>query len=167
MSVPGQIAVAAVALGLVGTIIAQYRVRGVFRILSNLAILPQWKFFGPNPRLHDVHIVARDLYDGDRLGPWRPIWSPRPYHWRHALWNPGRNADSALDSWCDTVRNPFTGEPLAGALQSVGYIAILRHCLTEHPRPVGAESCQFAIVHTHGRGDRSLSLTFLSRFHPW
>ena len=166
MSDLGRIALTLVAVGLLGTIVAQYRVRGIVQLLSNLAILPQWKFFGPNPPLHDVHIVARDLHEGGRLGPWQRIWAPRPYHWRHALWNPERTADAAIDSWCDTVRDTFSGEPLASAPDSVGYIAILRYCLTQ-PRPAGALHRQFAIVHTLGRGDRSLDLTFLSRFHPW
>jgi hypothetical protein len=53
-------------------------------------IIPDWKFFAPNPLTCDYYLFARTMNDYRHWGDWYhvPVWNDRP--WYSALWNPGK-----------------------------------------------------------------------------
>jgi hypothetical protein len=169
----GFIAIFAVAALLVGTVLRQAGQAGPRgQLLSAIAILPQWKFFGESRlRAHedahdDLHLVARDWMGEHLVGPWQPALSPSERQWTHTFWNPSLRPDGMLFSFADDLagRDPSAQERVT---TSLAYLVLLRHCLDAAPPSSGARARQFAIVRTRGRGQRELSVAFLSHWHQW
>ncbi|MEJ1970177.1 MAG: hypothetical protein WDN03_16340 [Rhizomicrobium sp.] len=168
MSVVGGLAVAGVVLGLGRTIAAQPRLRQWRdQILNNAGLFPQWKFYGPDPIGLDIHIVVRDRMEDGRPHAWHALLSPDVRSPWAFLWCPGKQLAATWDWYCDLILGPHlrADSPVEG--YSIGYLAILRHCMTAHPRTPGASRRQFAIVHSFGREDRTLEMAFISVEHPW
>jgi len=170
----GAIAIAAVGALLAATVLRQAgRLGPRGRLLSAIAVLPQWKFFGES-RLRvrddaydDLHLVARDWVGGEVIEPWRPVLSPADRRWTHAVFNPPRRADGMLLSFADDLAARPDAAANERVTTSLAYLVLLRHCLDASTRSSDAKARQFAIIRTSGRGERVLSVAFLSRWHEW
>ena len=165
---------AAVAALLVATVFRQPGRAGPRgRLLGALAVVPQWKFFGDSrlgvrdDALDDLHLVARDWMGGDLVGPWQPVLSPAERRWTQAVWNPSRRPDSMLLSYADDLAGSPDAAWREGVASSLPYLVLLRQSLDAAPRSPQAKARQFAIVRTRGRGERTLSVAFVSGWHAW
>lgn len=59
-------------------------------------LVPNWRFFAPEPAQHDYHLLHRVLTaDGDRTE-WRQTSSITPRAWSHMVWFPGRRREKAM-----------------------------------------------------------------------
>lgn len=160
-----------VVLGLAVT--ARVQVRPLRRhraLLDSLAVFPEWRFYAQasiaaaGDLARDTHIVARDRTAAGRIGGWTPVLWPVERGLRHALWNPAGQVDTLLLSIAEDLALGHRGTPGPDVQQSIGYLAVLRRVL-EAPRDPDAADRQFAIVHAIGRGERRLSIDFLSAWH--
>ncbi len=63
-------------------------------------VIPNWRFFAPEPAVHDFHLLyrIRDL-DG-RVGEWADAFSVEERRWRHAIWFPARRREKAVFDVC-------------------------------------------------------------------
>ncbi len=156
----------AVALLLGVTLLRQFAVAGPgWDRLDRLAIVPQWKFFGqggiatdPN-WFDDYHLLARSAATAEPGGWQELLWSDdcASGEW---LWNPGRRWHEALI--IELARLAMGGtRPQPTAL---AYLTVLRLCLDRFPLAEG-DALQFAIVATRGRGERQITLRFVSEWH--
>jgi hypothetical protein len=133
--------------------------------LDNLAIVPQWKFFGQariatdQAVFDDVHLLVRSHADGR----WQQIGCCPVRAWHHAFWNPHLPSDSAvLVATTSLAEAAIAGNQLRPS--SLAYLTVLRFCLDRvEARP--DDAVQFAIVTTRGRTDRQMFLRFLSAWH--
>jgi hypothetical protein len=67
------------------------RVRDVFGVL-----LPDWRFFAPNPGQHDYSLVYRVLGHDDAQSTWYDTPSICSHSWRRVLFFPDRRREKAL-----------------------------------------------------------------------
>jgi hypothetical protein len=170
----GIIAIATVAVLLAATALRQVgQVGPRGRLLDAMAVLPQWKFFGQShfgvrqDVLDDLHLVARDWTGAAGVGPWRPVFSPPERRWTQAIFGPPRRADGMLLSFADDLAARRDAMTNGRVTTSLAYLVLLRHCLDALPRSADAQARQFAIVRTRGRGQRELSIPFVSHWHEW
>lgn len=126
-------------------------------LLDQIGLLPQWKFFGQarigaDPTaFDDLHLLART-----GGGEWRELlwWDDRPFI--ETFWKPH-------DRWQLFIAQQMMALLSAENVDPTGlaYLTLLRFCLDK----AEGEPIQFAIACSGGRGERSLSLRFLSGWH--
>lgn len=63
-------------------------------------LVPDWRFFGPRPATHDLHVVHRVLASDGEQTRWRETTRITPRVWRHAVWFPDRRRDKAMFDIC-------------------------------------------------------------------
>lgn len=80
-------------------------------------LLPNWRFFAPNPAVEDQHFLYR-LADADQQEhtEWRTVYDIEPRRWGHALWFPGRRHEKAIfDVAATLLQNRAAGMPTQAA----------------------------------------------------
>jgi hypothetical protein len=167
----GNLALAVVCVLLVIGFCQQFRVLSAKgRLLDNLAIVPQWKFFGQSriggdiTVFDDLHLLVRKSDGVSAPGEWDEIllWTERPAS--AVLWNPQLKRESAI---AVHVLNLLLAErDLARRAEptAICYLAVLRHCLAQASLS-SDQMLQFAVVTTRGRQDRVVALDVLSAWH--
>lgn len=67
-------------------------------------LIPNWRFFAPNPAVEDQHFLYR-LADAERQEhtEWRTVYDIEPRRWGHALWFPGRRHEKAIFDVASTL----------------------------------------------------------------
>jgi len=173
---PALYAVFATWLGL--TVAGQklYRKDGVPSRWDKLhLIVPDWRFFAPDPGVHDHHLLMRDhLPDGSCTG-WRQINHVEERRWSHALWHANRRAEkSVFDLTAELLRfiaKHRTADRPLGHVDpvvqlSVPYLTLLAH-VTAQEHAAGAAGTQFLIAISGGyEEDEEPAMVFLSAVHP-
>ena len=182
---PGMVALAVVVVALAMTALAQVRPLRRGRALYDLlAILPEWRFYAQaslrtaTDLARDTHLVVRDRDAAGGVGGWRPVLWHAERRLRHSLWNPALRVDVAIlsagedlaeanetDTSMGGRRTEKTGRAGTNVQQSIRYLVLLRRILESPPAPDLPVDRQFAIVHTIGRGARTMSIDFLSAWH--
>ncbi|KXP07375.1 hypothetical protein HWD35_08645 [Tsukamurella tyrosinosolvens] len=66
-------------------------------------LIPNWRFFAPEPARHDFHVVHRTVGTDGGVTEWRETVPSRRRTWRHALFFPERRRDKALSDVCTEV----------------------------------------------------------------
>ncbi|BDH59119.1 hypothetical protein [Tsukamurella sp. PLM1] len=66
-------------------------------------LIPNWRFFAPEPARHDFHVVHRVVAADGSVGEWRDTAPSEPRRWRHAVYFPERRRDKALSDICTEV----------------------------------------------------------------
>ncbi|MFJ8694961.1 hypothetical protein [Streptomyces roseolilacinus] len=71
--------------------------------------VPDHRFFGPIPVMHDPHVLVRDKLTGERVGPWRELDVVRERRPPHTLWAPRRRVEKGLIDVASRV-HPASGQ---------------------------------------------------------
>lgn len=58
-------------------------------------LLPNWRFFAPEPGRHDHHVLYRTIGESGPT-PWDEVWPITPRRWLHTAWFPGRRREKGL-----------------------------------------------------------------------
>ncbi|MBM7412523.1 hypothetical protein JOE38_002346 [Clavibacter michiganensis] len=61
--------------------------------------IPGWRFFAPNPGIHNVHLLVRtsdDIAGGDVQTTWRDVTPSVPHGWSNLIINPQSRGPKAL-----------------------------------------------------------------------
>ena len=149
----------------------QFRVlSGKALLLNDLAIVPQWKFFGQSGIGNDVSVFD-DLHLLVRVGkpdgepePWSEIalwtlWSP----WK-TLWNPHLKSEGAIAEHALTLLVSERHADNKAQPTALCYLAVLRHCF-DHIKLDPQQALQFAITTSRGREERLVNVDVLSAWH--
>ena len=96
------------AAWLAGTVLSQHPDRQFDRLRECAAgrlLLPDWRFFAPEPGQHDYHVLHRVLTADDEVTPWQlTLADPRrPGHqrsWKDLFWHPDLRHNKALFDVC-------------------------------------------------------------------
>jgi len=59
-------------------------------------IVPNWRFFAPEPSQHDFHVLHRVLTADDEETPWIQTTEITPRAWTQMFWFPSRRREKAL-----------------------------------------------------------------------
>jgi hypothetical protein len=63
-------------------------------------LLPDWRFFAPEPAKHDFRVLHRLVTADGGVTPWRETTRIAPRAWHHTLWCPSRRHDKAMFDLC-------------------------------------------------------------------
>ncbi|MFE7484443.1 hypothetical protein ACPEIF_34070 [Streptomyces sp. NPDC012600] len=124
----------------VASVLGQHPDRGYDKVRSadrtgTGILVPNWRFFAPNPAVEDQHFLYRlASEDRTRHTEWREVYPITPRKLIHAFWFPGRRAEKAVFDVASTLlHNPGAMTPLheeakQGAYQLINEFA--RRCIT-------------------------------------
>lgn len=138
--------------------------RGRWRIA-----VPNWRFFGPNPGVKDVHLLSRDVTrEGPR--PWEevPVTPVRP--WYALAWNARNRAPKALFDACQDIS--IVSRAYANNLdvmeRNLGYRTLADYVTRHLPHASQATATQFLLMETYlvTSQERTMAPLFVSRELP-
>ncbi|MFF5986741.1 hypothetical protein [Prauserella flavalba] len=134
-------------------------------------VIPDWRFFAPNPGIHDHHLLMRDQLADGSLTAFREIGGVQERTLLHAVWHPHRRAEKTVfDSVAELLRYVGQhGEGLNGpdpSLQlSVPYLTLLSYVTSREHHP-DAVRTQFLIAVSGGYEEEDEpTMVFLSELH--
>lgn len=63
-------------------------------------VIPNWRFFAPEPAVHDFHLLYRVRGANGEVGEWADAFTVEERRWRHAVWFPARRREKAVFDVC-------------------------------------------------------------------
>jgi hypothetical protein len=119
---------------------------GLGRRVSAFSILPQWRFFAPNPGIDNSHLFARIRPSEDAIwADWIELRIENPLRPYSALWNPGGRAPKAL---FDSIQQMKILEGFGGsydwAVRSIAY-QVIRLYTKEHLKRAASAQGTFMV----------------------
>jgi hypothetical protein len=117
------------------------------------SLIPNWKFFTPNPIAFDDHLRVRTVAPDGAAGPWRDA-APIPSRaWRHAVWFPMRRRDRALSNILPGVGQAAAKRDILSASAALRVLdGIAAHVVRQ--QDPAATAYQFSILRCRGEGGR-------------
>lgn len=126
-----------------------------FRALDHLgAVLPDWRFFAPNPAEHDYHVIYRVGLDDGGASDWVAIPTIPARTWTHMVWAPDkRRAKGVFDACSNLVF--FVGKMSLRDLRRTSSYEVLSRMVATEVRAAwpAARGYQFAMVKDAGFED--------------
>lgn len=58
--------------------------------------IPNWRFFAPEPAVHDFHLLFRTSNHSEVVSQWREAFTVTPRRLQHAVWFPERRREKAV-----------------------------------------------------------------------
>ncbi|MFE3657199.1 hypothetical protein [Streptomyces sp. NPDC059165] len=154
------------------TVLSQHPVRTFDRLRRYdrmNVLIPNWRFFAPNPAQHDCHLLYRTLSDTGEASLWKQASSITGRSWTHVVWDPARRREKGFLDLC----NDFTNRTNKGLelTDSVAYrlmsAFVLRHVRQSDPDWPHITGYQFLIVQSGGYEEsEELQYRFTSPFVP-
>ncbi|MFI9105453.1 hypothetical protein ACIGXA_33585 [Streptomyces fildesensis] len=161
------------AMWFVGTAASQHP-NGVFDRVRNHdkvgLLLPNWRFFAPEPAQHDFHVLHRVLTADGSQTRWEQTTSIAPRRWTQMVWFPDRRREKGLFDVCAELISLMnipgldtTGFPVFRVLRD--FVALAVH--EEYAGQELPQGLQFVIArHTGHDQDHEPDYIFLSPFVP-
>jgi hypothetical protein len=145
------------ALCNIGSIGRALRVRDIW------GLLPEWRFFAPNPIEADLRLLYRDFASADARGVWTepPVLHGR--RWWHFLWNPEKRINKSLFDAMNEVQTLALASD--ARVFSPSYLLLL-NVVSNIRRTWPARQVQFAVAMVYGKacaGDPAV--VFVSQRH--
>ena len=75
-------------------------------------VLPNWRFFAPNPAMHDTHVLYRTLAHDGSVGAWDVALEPSPRVWWNMVFHPGRRNEKAIFDVVESIIIAILTAPL-------------------------------------------------------
>lgn len=134
--------------------------------------IPNWRFFAPNPAVHDFRLAHRLLLEDGSSTEWIDTKTVPRRSWFNTVWFPSRRRDKAITDMSNSLiermdeRNTLVEESLAyKSLRNLVRGVVAADLGTESPRPNGF---QFALGRDAGYDDsEEPTVFFTSRFELW
>ncbi|MFG1842824.1 hypothetical protein ACGFH8_30860 [Micromonospora sp. NPDC049175] len=139
--------------------------RGPLRLLR----APNWRFFGPNPGVSDMHLLYRDLTSGTATE-WKEIELVPDRPWYGLFWNATNRVPKVIfDALQVTVKaaNESSAD-LPHIVANSGYQLLKRYLLIQVPHEPGADHTQFMMLqgHPEDEGKYTVKPMFASEHIP-
>lgn len=133
-------------------------------------LIPDWRFFAPNPGMWDNHLLYRDELDDGTTTPWREVNPSAQRFWVHILWYPDRRDEKALFDLVSAIARTTVDERFTDVRDiqvTTAYLMLINYISRRQPHHPHAKATQFLISRSAGRdeGEPPLAL-FLSDVHP-
>jgi hypothetical protein len=157
--IPAALAIAGLSGWLVTTIASQHPHRAFdrFRDFDPIGLLvPNWRFFAPEPAMHDFHLLHRVLEPDGEATSWEETIRIPARVWRHAAWHPERRRDKAMFDVCNELVT-LLAVPSLDVTATAAYRLLRDHVevvvrAQRHGRPL-PQGFQFLIVRHTGHDD--------------
>lgn len=160
------------AAALLLTLAGQHPHRDFSRVRTKdyLSLLPNWRFFAPNPATFDYHFLYRTVDADGSASTWHDVSGIVDRKPMHLFWFPTRRADKGVFDACHEIL-PCLDQGFSVASRTPGYRLIIEHVrtrITSQGTPAGdVRGFQFAL--TSGAGydtGHKPRLMFLSPYVP-
>lgn len=169
-----ELTVAATLAGwLIATAVSQHPNRAFDRLRrydSTGIALPNWRFFAPEPAIHDFRVLHRVLGVDGEPSLWAETNVIHPRAWRQSFWFPARRADKAMSDICNELIGhlavPGQDVTVTPAYRMLRDFVARR--LSEDHDGAPPKGYQFLVVSDCGHDeDEEPRYLFASRFEPW
>ncbi|GAQ68221.1 hypothetical protein [Streptomyces scabiei] len=142
-----------------------------FRAKDVLSLVPNWRFFAPNPCMHDSHFLYRTVDADGNAAAWQDAFATETRKPRHIVWFPTRRADKGIVDACADILPTLEFGGFEGAARTPGYRMVTEHLRvlirSRGPVPADVRGFQFALAKDTGYDTRHRpSLLFVSPFVP-
>ncbi len=118
-------------------------------------LIPNWRFFAPEPAVHDYRVLHRVLEADGAQTPWTETNIIEERRWTQALWYPNRRQQKAVSDVCSEMTG-LLQQAGDGIVHTVGYRVLRDHInrlvTTQHAGAV-PQGFQFLIVSDAGYDD--------------
>lgn len=133
----------------------------VIRFLDQLAIIPRWTFFAPNPGTVDYHLLYRNQCSNGDVTNWKEV----PFNSRTSiefLWHPDKRQRKALGDCVNELIEAYKKSG-SGVRLSVSYMLLLNF-VTNCSQHADAQLVQFVVMQKSNARE-TIELTFTSELH--
>ncbi|WP_416974461.1 hypothetical protein [Streptomyces sp. 4F14] len=141
-----------------------------FRMRDTLGLIPNWRFFAPNPSKHDHHFLYRTVGADGTAAPWEDASGIERRRPAHLVWFPTRRADKAVFDACSDLL-PALDHGFAVLVRTPAYWLVTEHLrariLASGASPYTVGGFQFALARGTGydlRGEPQM--LFVSPYVP-
>lgn len=145
---------------LVVTVLSQHPHRTFDRLRTYDKIgllIPNWRFFAPEPAQHDYHLLYRTLSTTGQESPWKSASQINARTWGQVVWFPGRRQEKAVFDICNEIVG-LVGKKDVKIVDTAGY-GLLRDFVirqireNDDERNQALEGFQFLVVQYSGHDD--------------
>lgn len=162
-----------VGAGMLVTTLAAQHPHIVFdraRTKDLFSVIPNWKFFAPNPAVHDFHYTYRTLgLEGD-TSEWREIEIITSRRLHQAFWFAARRPEKAVFDICTAILQEAQRGGVRQAQKLSSYellVAFIRRTIREEQGWTTVKGFQFAVVRAAGHDrDEPPETLFVSPYTP-
>ncbi|MCG7528532.1 hypothetical protein MHW47_29335 [Streptomyces sp. OfavH-34-F] len=133
--------------------------------------LPEWRFFAPNPGVHDNHLLYRDTLANGEVTPWQEVCVAQDKRkLLHVLWYPDRRMEKVIfDAMGElqTIVGKGRLECKEDLQVTVPYITLLNYVSYSLEHAPDAVGTQFLMARSKGYDETSDPvMVLLSNVHP-
>lgn len=98
-----------------------------FRSKDILSLVPNWRFFAPNPCMHDSHFLYRTVDADGNASPWHDAFTTETRKPQHIVWFPTRRADKGVFDACADILPTLEFGGFEAASRTPGYRMVTEH----------------------------------------
>jgi hypothetical protein len=138
--------------------------------VSRFGLIPSWRFFAPRPAMDDTHLLYRDRFRTQVIGPPHCVSTIEDRRWHHLFWNPQKFHNKVFTDLCQSMRrhlrqiNQDSVDSRVIVL-STPYLVLL-NLVMRMPRPPDVEARQFILVTEKSFAeDPDRKIVFVGEFH--
>lgn len=138
--------------------------RTMIRRLDVLLLLPEYRFFAPNPIQYDYHLLYQDEFGDGSVSGWTEVCKLQDRRVVDVVWNPGKRERKAL---IDAINLLNEISPLEGVYvpATTPYLLLLNK-IDLIPRTYSAQRTRFRVmVSRESRGSYFCTDIFVSDVH--
>lgn len=157
---------------LVATVAAQHPHPAFDRVRAKdvFSLIPNWKFFAPNPAVHDFHYVYRTLDPSGVTSDWHEIEMIEPRRPHHAFWFATRRPEKAVFDICTAILQQAVKTGAVAVQGNSSYevlVAFIRQRIRQDRGESAVQGFQFAVVRAAGHDSTEEPETlFISPYTP-
>ncbi|MEU3554365.1 hypothetical protein [Streptomyces fragilis] len=153
---PGAVTRFAGAALLVTTLAAQHP-HTAFEIAREkdvFSLVPNWKFFAPNPATHDYHYLYRTLDEDRRTSPWIELDLIKNRKMSQAFWFSSRRREKAVFDICSAIlKSVAKGDDPVGSPPFRVLAEFIRKQIRDTPDVSRVRGFQFSVVRAAGHDE--------------
>jgi hypothetical protein len=167
---PGAATCLAGAALLVTTLAAQHPHTAFERAREKdlFSLIPNWKFFAPNPATHDYHYLYRTLDENRETSPWIELELIQNRRMIQAFWFSSRRSEKAVFDICSAILKTIAkGEDPTGSPPFRVLAEFIRKQIRDTPGATDVRGFQFSVVRASGHDDsEDPEVFYVSTYQP-
>ncbi|MEV6776102.1 hypothetical protein [Streptomyces syringium] len=118
------------------------------------SLVPNWKFFAPNPATHDYHYLYRTLDENRETSPWIELDLIQDRRMIQAFWFSSRRTEKAVFDICSAIiKNIAKGEDPTGSPPFRVLAEFIRKQIRDSSNVSEVRGFQFSVVRASGHDD--------------
>jgi hypothetical protein len=134
------------------------------RRLDRFALVPEWRFFAPNPGRHDFHLLFRDKFSDDTKSYWKEVCPISHHGVGNMILNPSKRRNKALFDCTQELTKHINARDKTLEL-SVPYLTLLNY-VSHLPRGISPQAVQFLLMFSAGEDlNKDPDILYVSQFH--